>query len=154
MKKLINKIIQVSTTILISSVVVYGIVYAQQVCCNTIVNTCIPASNTISGGYTSGSSWPTSQSHHCNIQLQSNLCSKNIPADFGAGNICCQTDRCDSNNQATYFSLSFVQDFYPLQKNASSFDAGDGAQTAFEPDNLSTSLKALPIYLITQSIIC
>ena len=82
MKELINKIIQVSTPILITCIVVYGIVYAQQLCCNTIVNTCIPASNRISGGNTSGSSWTTSQSLHRNIQLQSNLCSKNILADF------------------------------------------------------------------------
>jgi hypothetical protein len=154
MKELLNKFILTGTTILISCVVVYGIVYAQQVCCNTIVSTCIQASNRISGGSTGGSSWTTSQSQHRNIQLQSNLCSKNIAADFGAGNACCQTDRCDSNNQATYFCLSFVQDFYSLQKYASFFDAGDGAQTAFDPDSLSASLKALPVYLITQSIIC
>ena len=153
MKELINKCIQTITAILISSIVVYG-VYAQKVCCKTIIDACIPASDRISSGYTTGSHWTTFQSQRRNIQLQSNLCSKNILADFGAGNTCCQTDRCDSNNQATYFSLSFVQDFYPLLKNASSFDTGDGAQTAFEPDSLSTSLKALPIYLITQSIIC
>jgi hypothetical protein len=154
MRKIFNKYILTTTTILISGVVAYGIVYAQQVCCNTIVNTCIQASDRIPGGYTSGSSWTTSRSQHRNIQLQSNLCSKNIPGDFGAENTCCQTDRCDSNNQATYFSLSFVQGFYPLQKNASFFDPGYGAQTAFDPDSLSTFLKTLPVYLITQSIIC
>jgi hypothetical protein len=154
MKEFINKIIQTSTAILISCIVVCGIVYAQQVCCNTIVNTCIPASNRISGGYTSGNSWTTPPSHHRNIQLQSNLCSKNMLTDFGAGNTCCETDRCDRYNQTTYFSLSILQDFYPLQKYVSPFDAVNGAQTAFEPYSLSASLKAVPIYIMTQSIIC
>ena len=154
MKELINKIIQTSTAIVISCIVVYGIAYAQQVCCSTIVDAYIPISNRISGGCTSGNSWTTPPLHHRNIQLQSNHCSKKVLADFGSGKTCCDTDRCDSYKQATYFSLSFIQDFYPLQKKVNSFDAGDGAQTAFEPYSLSTSLKAVPIYIITQSIIC
>jgi len=154
MKELINKIIQVSTAILISCVVVYGIVYAQLVCCTNMVNTCIPASNRILDGYTSDKSWTNFQSYDRNNQLRSNLCSKNVLADFGPGNTCCETDRCDSFNQATYFSLSFIQDFFPLLKDASSFDTSNGTQTTFEPFSLSTSLKAEPIYIMTQSIIC
>jgi hypothetical protein len=154
MKESFNKIIQISTAILISCIVAHGIAYAQQVCCSTIVDACIPASNRISGGYTSSNSLTTPPLHNHNIQLRSNLCSKNIPADFGSGNTCCETDRCDSYNQATYLSLSFTQDFYPLQKNVSSFDAGNGAQATFQPNNLSTPHKAVPIYILTQSIIC
>jgi hypothetical protein len=154
MKESFNKIIQISTAILISCFVVYGIVYAQQVSCSTIIDGCIPASSRISCGYTSSNSWATSPLYNRNAQLRSNLCSKNIPADFGSGNTCCETDRCDSYNQATYLSLSFIQDFYPLQKNVSSFDVGNSAQTAFEPYSLSTSLKVVPIYILTQSIIC
>ena len=154
MKEFINKITLTSTAILISCIVVYGIVYAQQVCCNTIVNTCIPPSNRISCGFSSGNSWTTSPSYHRNIQLLSNICSNNFLADFGAGNTCCETDRCDSYKQAKYFSLSFIQYFYLLQKNVSSFDAGNGAQTTFEPYSLPASLKAVPIYITTKSIIC
>jgi hypothetical protein len=72
MKELINKCIQTITAILISSIVVYG-VYAQKVCCKTIIDACIPASDRISSGYTTGSHWTTSQSQRRNIQLQSNL---------------------------------------------------------------------------------
>ena len=154
MKKTFNKIIPISTAILIFCIVVYGIVYAQQVCCSTIVDACIPASNRISDGYTISNSWTTPPLHNRNTQLRTNHCFKNIPADFGSGNTCCETDRCDNYNQASHFSLSFIQDFYPFQKNVSSFNAGNGAQTAFEPYSLSTSLKAVPIYIWTQSIIC
>lgn len=154
MKKSFNKFIQTSTVILISSIVVYGIVYLQQVCCSPIVDACIPASNRISGGYTSSNSWTTFPLQNRNNRLQSFLCSKNVPADFGAENTCCETDRCDSYNQVTYFSLSFIQEFYPLQKSVSSFNTGNGAQTAFEPFSLSTSLKVVPIFILTQSIIC
>ena len=65
-----------------------------------------------------------------------------------------QTDRCEGYNQATEFSLSFIQDFYSLQKNGGSFGGGNGAQARFEPYNLSTPHKAIPIYILTESIIC
>ncbi len=139
---------------LITCIVVYGIVYAPQVCCSTIVNTCIPTSNRISVVYASGNSWTTSPSHQRSYQLRSNFCSKSFLADFGAGNTCCETDCRDSNNQAMYFSRSFTQDFYPLQKIQSSFNVICGAQTNFKPKSLPISLKAVPIYILTQSIIC
>jgi len=154
MKKLFYKFILTSTVIVLSCIVVYGIVYAQQICGTNMVNTCISASNRILGGYTNDKSWTNSQSYDRNNQLRSNFCSKNVLADFGPGNTCCETDRCDSFNQATYFSLSFIQDFFPLLKNASSVDTSNGTQTTFEPFSLSTSLKVEPIYIMTQSIIC
>ena len=154
MKKLFKKIIKTSSSIVISCIVVYGSVYAQQVYCGTIVDACIQASNRISGGYASDNSWTTSLSYRRNIQLLSNISSNNFLANFGAGNPCCETDRCDTYKQATYFSLSFFQDFYPHQKNVSFSDADFGAQTPFEPYRLLTSLKAVPIYITTQSIIC
>jgi hypothetical protein len=154
MKELFKKIIQTSTAILISLIAVHGIVYAQQVYCGTIVDACIPASTRISGGHTSGNFRTTSPPYHRNIQLLSNICSNNFLSDFGAENTCCETDRCDSYKQANYFSLSFFQDFYPHQKKVSFSDADFGAQTPFEPYRLLTSLKAVPIYITTQSIIC
>ena len=154
MKALFNKIIQTCTAILISIIVVYGIVYAQQVCCSTIVNARIPSSIKISVSYNIDNSCRTSPSHSLNNQLTTNLCSNNFLADFGSRNTCCETDRCNRYNQATYFSLSFIQDFYPLQKKVSSFGAGKNAQTKFEPYSLPTPHKAVPIYIMTQSIIC
>ena len=154
MKILFNRIIQTSTAILISCIVVYGIVYAQQVCCSTTVDVCIQASNRISASYTIGNSYETSPSHYRSNQLQSNFCSKNFLPDFGEGNTCCETNRCNSYNHATYFSLSSIQNLYPLQKTLSSFNAISGTQTNFEPKSLSASRKAVPIYILTQSIIC
>jgi hypothetical protein len=153
MKELICKFIQTSSGILIS--IIHGILYAQQVCCSTIVNACIPSSNGESVNYGFDNSYRTSPSNTFNNQLLSNLCSNNFLGDFGSGNACCETDRCDWYNQSTYFSLSLNQNFYPLQKKVSSFDAGDGVQTTFEPScSLPTSHKAVPIYIMTQSIIC
>jgi len=154
MKESFNKITQASTAILITCIVVYGIVYAQQVCWSATVNACILTSNRISVVYASGNSWTSSLSHQRSYQLRSNFCSKSFLADFGAGNTCCETDRCDSYNQATYFSLSVIQDLYQFQKNVSSYDADNSLQTTFEPYGLPTSLKAVPIYIMTQSIIC
>jgi len=153
MKKLFTKIIQSSTMILISWIVVHGIVYAQQACCSTIVDACIPVFSRISDSYTVGNFCITSPSHRRNNRLQSNLCSKKILADFGEGNTCCETNRCDSYNQGTYLSLSFIQDL-SLQKNLSSFNVISGAQTNFEQKSLSPTPKTVPIYILTQSIIC
>ena len=154
MKELVHKIIQTCTAIFISCIVVYGIVYVQQVCCSDMVTTCIPASNRIFSGYTSNKSWTNFQSYELNNQLRSNLCSKKILADFSPGNECCEADRCDNYKQTAYFSLSLIQDFITLQKTSSSFDADDGMQTAFEPHGKPTSLNPVPIYILTQSIIC
>ena len=152
MKKLLKKIIQSSTVILMSWIVVYGIVYAQQACCSTIVDACIPAFSIISYSYTIGNFSRTSPSHR-NDRLQSNLCSKNILADFGEENTCCKTNRCDRYHHGTYFNPSFTQYAYPLQKNVNSFHVRDGEQRAFETYSLSKSLKAVPIYILTQSLI-
>jgi len=154
MKDMITKIIHTITTILISCIIVYGIVYAQQVCCSTIVDTCISTSNRISVGYNIDNSCRISPSHNRNNQQQPTLCSKNIIADFGSGNTCCETNRCDGYNQVTEFILSVIQDFFPLQKNVNSFDAGAGAQARFESYNLLTPHKTVLIYILKESIIC
>ena len=154
MKGLFNKYILSSTAILISCIIVYGITYAQQVCCSTMIATCIPASNRIFGGCTSDGYWANSQSYDRNNLTRSNLCSKNVLANFGSENACCETDQRDNYKQTTKFSFPFIQDFYPLQKNASSLDAGNATQTAFESFRLPTSLKVVPIYIIIQSIVC
>ena len=149
-----NKDIQTSAAVFISCILVYGIAYAQQACCSAIVNAGISTSTKIACDYTSDHSWTTFSSYNRNTQLRPKLCWNKFSADFGSGNTCCETDRCDGYNQATYFSLSFIQDFFPLQKKVSSFDAGNSAQTTFEPYSLPTSLKVVPIYIMTQSIIC
>ena len=154
MKVLVNKFIQIGTTIIILCIVVYGIVYAQQACCRTIVDACIPASNRIFGGYNNSKSWATSQSYESTNHLQLYICSKKNLTDYGPGNTCCETDPCDIYNQTAYFSLSFIQDLIMLQKSACSSDADDGTLTTFEPYSLPTSLDPVPIYILTQSIIC
>jgi hypothetical protein len=154
MKELVNKITQTRIAMVIFCIVVYGIVYAQQACCSTIVDTSIPASNSTSAKYFIDNSYRTFPSYHWNSQLKSNRCSKNPLANFDPGNTCCEADRCDNYTQVTYFSLSFIQDFFPFHKIVSSLYAGNGAQTTFESFSLPTSLSSVPIYIMVQSIIC
>ena len=154
MKKSLKKIIQVSSAIFITWIVVYGIVYAELVSCSTIVENCIATSDRVLVGNTNGNFWTSSSSHQRKNQLRSNFCSKNILAGCGSENTCCERDRCVNYNQANYFNLTYIKYFYPLQKDVSSFGAVNDGQTAFEPYYLSISLKAVPIYILTQSIIC
>lgn len=149
-----SKNIQTSAAVFISCILAYGIAYAQQVCCSAIVNAGISTSTKIVCDYTSDHSWTTFSSHNRNTQLRPKLCWNKFSADFGSGNTCCETDHCNDYNQVTYISLSFVQDFYPLNKNANALDTGIDSQTTFEPYRLPTSFKASPIYIMKQSIIC
>jgi hypothetical protein len=150
---LLKKIIQSSTVILIFWIVVYGIVYAQQACCSNIADARIPTFCRVSNSYTIDSHSKTLPPHHRNHRLQPIHCSENFLADCDVKNPCCKTDRCDRYNQGTYFNPSFPQYAYPLQKNVRSFHVSDGEQRAFETYSLSTPLKAVPIYILTQSII-
>ena len=152
MNELINKIIQTSTLIVIFCIVVYGSVNAQQVCCSSIADTCSPASNRITTGYSSSNACPPS--HHNNNQLRSNLFPKKSLSGFGSGNTCCKADHCDRYSPATYFNRSIIQHFYPLRKNVSAINAGNHTQPIFNPYSLPTSLKVFPIYIMTQAIIC
>lgn len=149
-----NKSIQSIAAVFISCIIVYGIAYAQQVCCSTIANTCISTSTVIACEYTSDHSWTTFSSRNRNTQLQPKLCWNKFSADFGSGNTCCETDHCNEYYKVTYISLSFVQDFYPLNKSTNALDAGIDSQTTFELYRLPTSFNFLPIYIIKQSFIC
>ena len=152
MNKILKKTTQSSTLILISWIVMYGSVYAQQACCSAMVDACIPAFSRNSS-YTNDNSCRTSPSHHRNRRLQPIHYSDNFQADCDSKNACCKTDRYNRYNQSTYFNPSFPKYAYPLQKNVSSFDVSDSEQRAFETYILSTLLKAVPIYILTQSII-
>jgi len=152
MKNLLKKITQSSTVILISWIVVYGSLYAQQECCSSIVDACIPTFNRISN-YTNNHSCRTSPLYHSNLKLQSIHCSEIFSTDCDSKNACCKTDRYNRYSRGTYFNPSFPEDAYPLQKNVSSFDVSDGKQRGFETYTLSAPLKAVSIYILTQSII-
>ena len=154
MKKLLHKNIQIIATILISCIVGYGIVYAQQVCCNTFADAYLPTFKIHSSTYYIYDPSKISPPYNVDYKLQPNLYFKNNLAGCGSGNTCCQTDRCDNYNQVTEFPLSFVQNFYLHKKNLSLLVTDNGAQTTNQPYSLSTPRKAVPIYILKESIIC
>ena len=154
MKASNNKIIKTCSAILISCIAVYGIVFAQQVCCSSIIDACIPTFNRISANCNNNGSCRITQLRSLNNLLQSGLCSKNLLEDFDAATTCCKTDRCDSYTEATVLSLSTIRNVHLLQFNNSSPDAGNVAPVTFQPYNLSTPCNTVPIYILTESIIC
>ncbi len=151
MIKLLKKTTQSSTLVLISWILVYGSVYAQQACCSAMVDACIPTFNRISN-YINKNSCRTLPSHHRNRRLQPIHCFENFPVDYYVKTACCETNRFDRYNQGAYFNPSFPKYAYPPQKNLSSFDISNGEKRAFETYTLSTPLKVVPIYILTQSI--
>ena len=154
MKNSIKKFIQIISVILLFIIVGYGFVYAQQVCCSKIADACIPTFNRVSASYSIDDCCKISHSRNRSNQLQSANYSENLLADFGSGNTCCETDSCDGYKQATVFSISFIQDFYPFQTILRSFDADSGVHSTFHPNKRSISHNAVPIYILTESIIC
>jgi hypothetical protein len=154
MKNWFNKILLVCTAVSVSIVVLYGLVYAQQVCCRTLVDICISISERINGDNTRGTVWATYPSHQRNKKWRSTPCLDDYSGGFGEASTCCETDGCDSYNLNADFNLTSLTEFYLLQNIATSLNKGSGAQGTVESPQPTTSLKALPIYLVTKSIIC
>jgi hypothetical protein len=154
MKESKNKIIKTCSAILISCIAAYGIVYAQQVCCSSIIDACIPTFKRISANCNNNGSCRITPLHSLDNLLQSGLCSKNLLDNFDAATTCCKTDRCDGYNQATVLSLSTIRIVHLFQSNNFSLDAGNVAPVTFQPYNLSTPCNTVPIYILTESIIC
>jgi hypothetical protein len=154
MKTSIKKFIQIISAIFLYIIVVYGIVYAQQVCCSKIADACIPTFNRVSASYIIGDCCKISLPRNRNNRLLSANYFENLHADFGSGTTCCETDRCDGYNQATVCSISFIQDFCPFQPILSSFNADSGGQSDYHPNKRSTFHNAVPICILTESIIC
>ena len=139
MQEFFNRIVKIGIAILIICIVLYGIAYAQRVCCSIISDACIP---------TFTRNLPSQDLIN---QRLSNFCSDSVST---GGNTCCETDGCNSYNQISYITLSFIQDVYPLNKKVSFSDDRNGIQTKFEPYCISTFLNAVPIYILTKSITC
>jgi hypothetical protein len=154
MKGLLDKTIQIVSTLLVSCMIIYGVAYAQPVCCSTIITTCIPSSQKMSVGYDNYSALRTSQSQDIKNRPLSNFCPDCFRTDFGSRNTCCETDHCKEYYPTTCLSVSFVNDHFPVQSNMKFFDATDNKQSTPESYSLSIIHKAVPIHILTQSIIC
>jgi|GEM_PF-2056846 len=153
MKHSFNKIKKAGTSVILSCIIIYGVVYTQQVCCSTVADAIIPTSNRISAGYSIDNTFGTSSLHNRDIPVLINPYIKNLLADFGTGNKCCETNRCDSNSHDTYVNLSLIQEIYSFPRHVSFFDSEKGVQDVFMPYIPSTSPNAVPIYIVTRSII-
>ena len=88
------------------------------------------------------------------IKQRPNFCSSTCIIDLSSESTCCKTERCDGDIQTTDISISVMQDLYSLNKTTASLDAGNKVENTSEPYTIPTSLKILPIYIMTQSIIC
>lgn len=153
MKKMLKNIIKGSTVILMSWIVVYGIVYAQQEGCSATIDACIPTFSRISDSCIIDNTCRTLPPLQCNRRLQPIHIYENFLANCDEKNTCCKTDRCERYYQCTYINPLFPQYLHPLQKNVGFFHVNDREQSTFEAYILSTSLKAVPIYILTQSIL-
>jgi hypothetical protein len=154
MKRHFNTYTRVSAVVLILSIGLYGSVYVMQACCSTEVTACIPVFNGVSDNYYNLGAPAILSSHQSNIQLQSYLCSKNVLTRSRTESTCCETNPCESYLRVTEFSLSYIKDFISAQGIAISYEDGNDRQTPVESYNGLTFLKAVPIYFLTQSLLC
>lgn len=154
MKKSFNNIIQTGSALLISWIVVYGIVNVQLENCSAIASVCNPAFNWTRLGQTGESSQPDSPSCKPRGKLRPLVCQKNLPTDLNAKNAGCEFDHCARQSRITKIRLIPGQGLYSLHKYINSFDAATRDKTDLKQYNLSIALKSVPIYILTQSIIC
>lgn len=154
MKKPISRAIQIGTAAVVSCIVAYGVVYAQQACCGTVTDVCVAASNRAAVSYNVGDSGKSAPLRGPGEnQRLSSICSDSYPADCSDANVCCETYRCDSHQQTKRFSLPYRQDPGPLNEHVTRFDSGNRVQITRETYGSQEAPDALRIYILTQSII-
>jgi hypothetical protein len=154
MQALKKKIIVAAAVILLSWVLVCGIAFAKQGCYKINLDDYLSPSGRTSFGHTSINFDKISLLHQRESLQNKTTSFKDCLADFDDENTCCFTNRCGSYRQTSYHSFSFTQDYYSFKKIPSSFIVIVGTQNQILSKKLSSSSKAIPIYIFTQSIIC
>lgn len=150
MKKLIRKFTHACAAAVIACFAIYGMVYAQQVCCTDIANECIPVLSHISANNSFSNACIPSPMHRFRSETSTNHC-KN---DLNDAETCCKNNSCDTYGQTVYISPSSTYDVTVLQNEVSSIDTCINTPFFHKASTLPISPISEPIYILTQSILC
>ena len=149
-KKLTNALI----SLIIFGITVCGIVNAQNICCNEKLNSCNPISKGIVGADAADNISSRSLMHNQSDRIRTNTCSKQNMASFGSGQECCEIDYYELYNIDKHISPAVTKAAYSSQLNEyiekSIIDSDHKFELYYQP----YSTMAVPIYILTLSIIC
>ena len=148
------KILKAGTALVISCIAVYGIIYAQPVCCNILKSVHTPIFSGISAGYDlDGICWKVS-SRDLNSQLQSVYRNGDLAADFASGHSCCESLPCHGSKQNRYLSRLSVRDFFPFLNATCTVDMDNVDNFTITPVSLPAPSRPSTIFILTQSFLC
>lgn len=129
---------------------VYGMVFAKQVCCSDISNTCAPASKPISVNYSINSVCKPSPIHHYSSEPSTKFYTNGL----GDRETCCETNCVEPYGQIAYFCPSFKYNATAFYKEVCLVGTSKIGSNIYETSDLPIFPKSAPIYILTQSILC
>ena len=138
--------------------IAYGMAQAQLLCCGvSSVERCISAHVKTFDQHSDRIARIGRRSHEPDRRIPPKLRSESICSpekpDFGPGQTCCETARCSGYTLSAYLIPDPVP--YEALQGGQGRIAGDhGAQISSESNELTAIPISVPIYLMTQSILC
>ena len=154
MKEMYKKPAQLTLALIISWIVTFGIVFAQPLCCGTIIDRCLPAFKRTHIDDAHSIKCRASLSQRRNSQLYAIGSPVILQADYDDDVTCCEKQPCDGFNQTKCLNSSSQQSPNLPVKKFGLVDAIDGFQNTLTQKSLSIPLRLIPIYILTKTIIC
>lgn len=154
MKEMYKKPAQLTLALLISWIVSFGIVFAQPLCCGTIIDRCFPAFKRTHIADALSIKCGASLSQRRNSQLHAIGSPVILQADYDDDVTCCEKQPCDGFNQTTCFNSSPAQNSILPVTRVGLVGANNGFQNALNLKSQSIPLRLTPIYILTKSIVC
>jgi hypothetical protein len=154
MSDMVKNLAKLLLALLISWIISFGIVFAQPLCCRTISDSCISASNRIQTDAALNIKCRSSVSHNRGATQLWIIVSELSPNNVSAKSSCCENEPCDGFDLTLCYNNSSQQGSVLRVKDFDSFHATNGLQNTLNQKSQSIPLHPTSIYILTRSIIC
>jgi hypothetical protein len=150
MRNPIKKLNQTGLIVILAAIAAYGLVYAEQACCNNIVTDCILSLKTNSRNCTNNYNCKPSPSHYRKVGTPSQ---KN-EASLGGTGACCENDYCRQYPQTNTITVSSVRKNCEIKDDICCIDKKIIISATNIPARLPALFEPPPIYILNQTILC
>jgi len=127
---------------------------AQGVCCNEDLYSCNLSARLDGSMDIATIALSESRCHKSGNLLQQKSCSDEKIFKVAPGTNCCDVDCCEDYNKASYIQLSLVQVDNSSQLMKPSTILSKGIEKKFDANIQPKITLSIPIYLLTQSLLC
>ena len=154
MSDMVKNLTQVCIALLLTWIISYGGVFAQQLCCGTISDRCISVFNRINTDATLRIKCRASESHNRGRIQPCIISSELSPNKVNAKSSCCENEPCDRFNLTTCYNNSSPQAPVLRVKEFGSFHETNSPLNSLNQKSLPIPPHPASIYILTRSIIC